>query len=154
MAEDPSTPQEKPKIVIDDDWKSQAEAEKKRLAEEVDRKKAAASAGAIPSAAGGPGSQAAAGERGVPRQLPPASFSTLISFLATQAMLSLGGMRDRRTGAVYVDLDAAKHYVDSIAILEQKTKGNLTDEEKKLLDQVLYEVRMHYVEMAQRATMV
>ena len=45
-------------------------------------------------------------------------------------------------------LEIAKHYVDMLQMLEEKTKGNLADEEKSLLDQVLYEIRMRYVQMA------
>ena len=43
----------------------------------------------------------------------------------------------------------AKHHIDTLAVLEEKTSGNLTDEEKKLLDNALYEVRMRYVQVAQ-----
>ena len=46
------------------------------------------------------------------------------------------------------NLEAAKLYVDMLQVLEDKTRGNLTPEEKKLLDQVLYEMRMRYVQMA------
>ena len=61
-------------------------------------------------------------------------------------------MEDPKTKRRYVDLDLAKHHIDILGLLEEKTKGNLTDEEKKLLDQALYEVRMQYVQIAQRAT--
>ena len=128
--------EEKPKIIVDDDWKAQARAEKEKLAEEAEKKA---------EAEGGPG---AAG--GGPRQLPPASFTTLVNSLAMQAVFALGGMEDRRTGRRYVDLDVAKHHIDTLTVLDEKTKGNLTDDEKKLLDQALYESRMQYVNMAQR----
>ena len=127
--------QDKPKIIIDDDWKTQAQAEKEKLAEEVD-------SGAEEAGAGGP------------RELPPASFTTLVSQFATQAILCLGGMEDPRTKRRYVDLDLAKHHIDMLAVLEEKTKGNLSDEEAKLLDQVLYETRMQYVQIAQHAAPV
>ncbi|MFW6066159.1 MAG: DUF1844 domain-containing protein, partial [Planctomycetota bacterium] len=52
----------------------------------------------------------------------------------------------------YVDLDLAKFHIDTMAVLEEKTKGNLSDEEAKLLDQALYETRMTYVEMAQHVS--
>jgi hypothetical protein len=48
--------------------------------------------------------------------------------------------------AVERDLDAAKHLIDTLAVLERKTRGNLTDEEAKLLTTVLYELRLRYVE--------
>jgi len=135
-------PEEKPKIIVDDDWKAQAQAEKEKLAEEVEKE-----------APGAPGAGAAgAAGRGGPRELPPASLTTLISSLVTQAFLALGGMEDPKTKRRYVDLDLAKHHIDTLVVLEEKTKGNLTDEEKRLLNQGLYECRMQYVNIAQRVT--
>ena len=137
--------QEEPKIIIDDDWKSQAQAEKEKLAQEVEADQAAApAAGAAP--AGAPGEP---GEPAGSRELPPASLSTLVTMLATQALMAMQGMEDPQTGQRMVDLDLAKHHIDTIAILEEKTKGNVTDEEKALLDQVVYQVRMQYVQIAQ-----
>ncbi len=132
--------EKKSKIIIDDDWKSQAQAEKEELAEEIEGHAApggAAPAGE-PAAAQGPG------------EIPPASFTVLVSTLATQAMLALGGMEDPRTKKRIVDLALAKHHIDMLGVLEEKTAGNLSDEEKKLLDNAMYEIRMHYVQMAQR----
>jgi hypothetical protein len=134
-------PQEKPKIIVDDDWKAQAQAEKEKLAKE------AAEATAKGGAAGG-----ATGTARGPRQLPPASFATLVNSLVTQTFLALGGMEDPRTKRRYVDLDLAKHHIDTLAVLEEKTKGNLSEEEAKMLDQGLYECRMQYVNIAQRVT--
>ncbi len=142
--------QDKSKIIIDQDWKSQAQAEKQRLAEEVEKKTQEAR-GAQAAASGAQTGAGQAGQQGREREIPPASFNTLVSFLATQAMMSMGGMQDRRTGRAYVDLDLAKHYIDTLAVIETKTQGNLDDEEKTLLDQVLYELRMQYVDVAQRA---
>jgi len=124
MADD----KDKPKIIVDDDWKNRAQEEKEKLSEEVETE---------------------GGEKG-PRQLPPANFTTLVGAMLTQTFMSLGGYEDPKTKRRYVDLDMAKHYIDTLAMLEEKTKGNLTDEEKKLLDQALYESRMQYVQIAQR----
>ena len=68
------------------------------------------------------------------------------------ADLALGGVEDPQTKRRYVDLDLAKHHIDTLRILEEKTRGNLTDEEKRMLDRALYETRMQYVQMAQRVT--
>jgi len=130
-------PEETPKIIVDDDWKAQAQAEKEKLAQEAEQETDAADQ---------------AGAAG-PRQLPPASFTTLISSLVTQTFLALGGMEDPKTKRRYVDLDLAKHHIDTLAMLEEKTKGNLSEEERQLLDQGLYECRMQYVNIAQRVTM-
>jgi hypothetical protein len=127
---------EKPKIIVDDDWKAQAQAEKEKLAQQVDSGKPAAGAGQEQPA------QA--------RELPPASFATLVSSLVAQVFYSLGGVEDPQTRRRYVDLDLAKHHIDTLAMLEEKTRGNLTGEEKALLDRSLYETRMRYVQIAQR----
>ena len=131
--------QEKPKIIVDDDWKAQARAEKERLAKEVEQAKPA------DGAAGGAG-----GRAGRREGLPPASLAALVNQLAIQVAASLGGLEDPKTKRRYVDLDLAKYHVDTLGVLEKKTKGNLTDEEKRVLDRVLYESRMMYVQMAQR----
>ena len=127
---------EKPKIVSDDDWKRQAQAEKEKLAHEAE----------TTSAEGG-----AAGEA---REIPPASFATLVGSLVSQVFMALGGYEDPRTKRRYVDLELAKHYVDTLAVLEEKTRNNLSEEEKKLLDRSLYEARMQYVQIAQQAVKI
>jgi hypothetical protein len=144
--------QDKPKIIIDDDWKSQAQQEKQRLSEEVEKKSQAAETGAAAAeattgAAAGP----AGADRQARRQLPPANFQTLVSTIATQAMMALGGMRDPKTNQPVLDLDLAKFHIDCLSVLEEKTAGNLEDEDKDMLNQVLYEIRMHYVQIAQQA---
>ena len=140
----PEEPQEAPKIIADDDWKAQAQAEKERLAREVEAKQTTEAAD---QGAAGPGEDAGAGG---PRRLPPASFATLVSSLATQTFLALGAVEDPQTKRRYVDLDLAKHHIDTLAMLEEKVKGNLDDEETHLLDQSIYECRMQYVNIAQR----
>ncbi len=143
---------EQPKIIIDSDWKAQAKAEKERLSKEVDTKAKAAPAPGPGGAAAGAalaGGEGGAGEEEL-RELPPASFATLVHSLATQTLYALGGMEDPETGRRYVDLDLAKHHIDTLAVLEEKTKGNLADSEQRLLNQALYETRMHYVNIAQR----
>jgi hypothetical protein len=141
-----------PHIHIDSDWKRQAQAEKERLSREVEQKgapapAAAAGAGAAASAAG-----AAAPSPAGPRQrgqgLPPASFATIVQTLATQAAIFMSGERDPETGASIRNLDLAKHNIDMLRVLEEKTRGNLSEEEKRLLETVLYELLMAYVEAA------
>jgi len=136
-----------PRIIVDDDWKTQAQAEKERLAKEVEGPEADAAAAGAEDAEGAPG-QGADGPRG----LPPASLSTLVTSLATQVFMSLGGVEDPKTKRRLVDLALAKHHIDTLAMLEDKTRGNLTDDEKKLLDRALYETRMQYVQIAQRVS--
>lgn len=136
---DQDQPQDKPKIIIDDDWKTQAAAEKQRLAEEVDKAHPAKPAVAAEGA----------GVSG-PEGLPPASMTTLINQIAMQAMMALGGYEDPRTHRRLVDLDLAKFHIDTLKVLEAKTGGKLTEEESALLDKAMYECRMQYVQFAQR----
>jgi Domain of unknown function (DUF1844) len=145
--------EEKPSLHIDTDWKRQAQEEKKRLAEEEARK-AKESAAAAPVVAAPPGTgpaspRAAAGRgRG---ELPPANFPTLVQSILTQVLFYLGDLTQRGSEP-NVNLDMAKHQIDILGILEEKTRGNLTDEEKQLLDTALYEGRMRYVSVASQFT--
>ena len=133
------TPEDQePKIVVDEGWKSEAEAERKRLAEQE----------TAASAEGADQAGRSAGGRG---ELPQASFATLVSGLVTQILFAVGAVADPNTGRRFRDLALAKHHIDTLAVLEEKTKGNLTGEEKQILDGSLYEVRMAYVRAAQGA---
>jgi hypothetical protein len=77
--------------------------------------------------------------------MPPASFAGLLSMLATQAMASLGQFPDPVDGKAHVDKPIAKHLIDMIAVLEEKTKGNLTDDEARMLDDLLHQLRIMFV---------
>ena len=148
---------------VDTDWKKQAQEEKRKLAEQEEKRKTAATApaGVVPSGAGaasaaaGPGAGAAAGRqaggRGAAgqRELPPASFATLVQSLLTQVLYYLGDLSTRGAEPM-INLDMAKHNIDTLSVIEEKTKGNLSDEEKRLLDAALYEARMRYVALASR----
>ena len=125
-------PTGKGKIHVDSDWKKEAEAEKQRLAREAET--------AEPPDAGEPGADG--------QGLPPASFASLVQMLATQAAIFLSDERDPETGRSMRHLDLAKHNIDLLGVLEAKTKGNLADDEKRLLDHLLYELRMVYVRAA------
>jgi hypothetical protein len=129
---------------VDNDWKKQAQEEKRRLAEEQAKKAAAPAPSPTPAPSSQPGSAPAAkGPRG--RELPPASFSTLIQSLLTNVLYQLGAMSQEEGP---VNLDAAKHQIDTLGVLEDKTRGNLTEPEQKLLDTALYETRTRYINVA------
>ena len=81
-------------------------------------------------------------------QLPPPSFSFLVATHAAQISTLLGQTPNPVTGKTEVRLDMAKHFIDTLAILQEKTKGNLTAEEAALLDAVLHQARVGYVEAA------
>ncbi len=84
-------------------------------------------------------------------QLPPASFSTLVSLLASQAMAALGQLPDPATNQPTVRLGMAKHFIDSLEVLEQKTKGNLAEVEAGMLENMLYELRLLYVAVQKKS---
>jgi hypothetical protein len=153
-------PEEKPTLHVDTDWKKQAQEEKRRLAEQ-EKQRAAESSGATATAPGAPQAPGAesrgareaasgpAGARGAraPRELPPASFATLVQSMVTQVLFHLGDL-STRGGEPMVNLDMAKHHIDTLGVLEEKTRGNLTDDERRMLDAALYETRMRYVSVA------
>ncbi|HOJ14106.1 MAG TPA: DUF1844 domain-containing protein [Deltaproteobacteria bacterium] len=77
---------------------------------------------------------------------PSVDFTTLVMSLASAAMMSMGRVADPATGAVRKDLAVAQQNIDIIALLKEKTRGNLTAEEERIVDQVLYELRLTFVE--------
>ncbi len=143
---------EKPSLQIDTDWKRQAQAEKQKL---VEQERAAASqaapaeASASQASADGGGAASLEGGSDVAgsRRLPPASFASLVQSIVTQALYHMGELSGRGTQTP-VDLDIARHHLDTLGILEEKTRGNLSDAEKKMLDAALYETRMRFVNVA------
>ncbi len=73
-------------------------------------------------------------------------FSLFISGLGMQALMGLGEITDPLTKKKEVNLDQAKQTIDILSMLKGKTEGNLTDEESKILDNLLYELRMKYID--------
>jgi hypothetical protein len=126
--------QEEPKIVVDDDWKSKVQAEKEAAQQPPERAPEPAPEAPHKPARGRPASE-----------IPPASFSVLISTLAAQAMTAMGKVPDPLSGHPVVRPDLAQHCIDTLDMLEEKTKGNLTTQESAILTGILYELRMMYV---------
>ena len=73
-------------------------------------------------------------------------FYQLILSMQASAMQHLGKVASQLTGKIERNLDAAKYSIDLLEMLQRKTDGNLTDDEKKMLDHVLYELRLNYVD--------
>lgn len=139
---------EAPKIIVDDDWKSQAQAEKQKLAEQSRAKQqASASGGASQAGVAGVAEGTGGGTSGGGRQMPAASFEVLISTMATQALFALGAIPDPQTGQRMAHLDLARHHLDMLGIIEEKTKENLSKEESDMLANTLYELRNRYVQL-------
>ena len=80
--------------------------------------------------------------------LPEVNFNSLIFSLSSSALFHLGEIADPQTGKKDKDLSLAKHSIDTIALLKEKTKGNLTDEEEKFLESILTDMRWRYVNAA------
>ncbi|HLY36999.1 MAG TPA: DUF1844 domain-containing protein [Candidatus Binatia bacterium] len=87
-----------------------------------------------------------------PRVDEPVTFSTFVLGLSTQALLHLGEIPDPVSNTPQRDLAAAKHVIDILALLRDKTRSNLEPDEEALLDSMLYDLRMRYVELARRVT--
>jgi len=138
VSDNPSDPSaEKPKIIIDEDWKGRVQAEKEAL----DRKKAAHEPPPAPSPPPG----------GQPRgEVPPATLPLLMTTLATQALVVLGQVAQPGTGTVNARLDEAKHFIDMLEMIEQKTTGNRTPDETRLLDNLLHELRLTFVSVGEK----
>ncbi len=77
--------------------------------------------------------------------MPEVTFSTFVMSLNTSVLYHLGELPDPESGETFVNLDLARHAIDTLVVLEQKTKGNLTDEEGELMRNILYDVKMRFV---------
>jgi len=86
-----------------------------------------------------------------PRQeipLPEINFINFIFSLSTSALIQLGEIQDPLSQQQVKDLPLAKQTIDLIGVLREKTKGNLTPDEEKLIETVLYDLRIKYVKAA------
>jgi hypothetical protein len=138
-----------PSLHIDTDWKKQAQEEKKKLVEaeakRAEEQKAPRAAAVAPQ---GPMEMGMESNKGRGKgEVPGASLGTLVQSMMTQVLYYLGDLAPRGTEP-QVNLDLAKHHIDTLTMLEEKTKGNLSGEEQKVLDGALYETRMRFVSVA------
>lgn len=84
-------------------------------------------------------------EKHVRKSLPDIDFSTFVLSLSSSILIHLGEMPDPETGAKSVSLPMARQTVDLLGLLQDKTRGNLTDDEDRLLTELLYDLRLKYV---------
>ena len=126
-------PDEK-KIIIDEDWKSRVEAEKEAAAKAQEPADEPASA---PGAADFPDVE-----------MPPASLELLLTTLGTEALVAMGQLPHPVTGQLHAQRNQAKYLIDTIEVLRDKTKGNLTPAEQQLVDSLLHQLRMLFVQTA------
>lgn len=114
-------PDEEPRIIVDSDWKREAQAEKERLTQET--------AATAPTT-----------------ELGQANFLDIVNMIAMQAIVSLGGVKMPDGHEVPQDLAVAKYHIDLLDVLMQKTAGQLDDTERKVLEAALHELRMGFVQ--------
>ncbi len=124
-----------PKIFVDEDWKSKVDREREE-ARKAAPQAADATSGATP-------------EEMAEAELTP--FDYLVSTLAAQAVMALGLAAEQGQKQVYVDLGAARHLIDTLMVLREKTKGNLTADEEANLTEAIAELQRVF---AVRATQV
>jgi hypothetical protein len=86
----------------------------------------------------------------VEEALPSIDFSTFVLSLSHSALMHLGEAPNPENGKVEKSLPLARQTIDLIAMLEEKTKGNLSGDEERLLGQILYDLRMRYVELSKQ----
>ena len=79
--------------------------------------------------------------------MPEASFATVVQSILTQALFYLGELSPYG-GEPTLNLDMARHQVDTLGVLEEKTANNLNEDEKRLIDAALYDVRTRFVSVA------
>jgi hypothetical protein len=82
--------------------------------------------------------------------LPEINFSTFIISLSTQALMHLGEIANPLIGKVEVDRPVAKQMIDIIGMLREKTRGNLNSGEDRLIEDILFDLRMKYVEAVKK----
>ena len=113
------------KIHIDSDWKEEAERDKERLAAEE---------------------EAAQGEQRGP--LPQPTLGDLLNMIAVPAVMAVGGYRTPEGKVMPPDLNLAKYHIDMLEVIKEKTEGNLSSEETKMLAGVLHQLRMQFTAVA------
>ncbi len=123
MSEEEKKGKSDSKIIVDEDWKTSVQEEKEKDTVKQPAQK-------------------------TKQQIPEASFNLFISSLATQILINLGEMASPFNKKKNLDLDQAKFTLDTLQIIKDKTEGNLTNDETKYLDTLLYDLRMRYVEKA------
>lgn len=112
---------------VDEEWKRRADEEKAQAAKKAEAEKAKQ------------------------RVYPNASFSNIVAWIAAQALICLGEVEDPAKKTKEPDLAQARYLVDTLMVLKQKTKGNLTPEEERQLEAILYDLQMAFVRAAETA---
>ncbi|MBT4531129.1 MAG: DUF1844 domain-containing protein, partial [Phycisphaerae bacterium] len=126
MTEESNT-EKTPNIQVDSDWKAEAQAEKERLSEAEQKVE----------------------DNAEQRKMPEPNFRGLLGILASQALMGLGMHQDPSGKGVMVDLEGSKFAISLLEMLEDKTKGNLSEEESAEIKQLTAELQSRFVQIAQ-----
>jgi hypothetical protein len=114
------------KVIIDSDWKAQAQAEKEKAQAEIEA------------------------EKQTTPELPKGDFPSLVSMLATQAYYAMGLIGNPNDPKKpELNLEMARYIIDVLSTLEEKTKGNLTEEETTFFQSTLNQLRMIFVKISE-----
>lgn len=138
--------EDKPKIIVDEDWKSQVEREREQQRTAQGGQPGASESDEETTTEDGLTVRKSTG------RIPPASFEMLVSAIATQTLASLGQLPDPVENKPIVHLDLAQHHIDMLAMLAEKTKGNLTPSESNALEEMLHQLRMLFVTVKQHVS--
>lgn len=144
------------KIIIDEDWKTQVQAEKEAAkhapVEPASQTGESASQTGEPASAGGPTASGTSSAPPHDPSMPPASFELLVTTLATEALVALGQVPHPATNKAELHRNHAQYIIDTLDVLRQKTKGNLSPQEQQLIDDVLHQMRLLFVAVANQSS--
>ena len=124
---------QQPKIIVDEDWKTKVQAEKESAAQSPPPEAAQTRQESAPAV-----------------ELPPADLTFIATTMYMQALMSLGLIPNPVTGKATVQIQHAKHAVDTLEVLQQKTEGNRSPEEREAIEHMLHELRMAYITVRDR----
>ena len=125
---------EEKKIIIDEDWKSQVQAEKEQAAKG--------------KAEGKPDVAADDSQDANDPPMPAATLELLLTMLATEALVAMGQVPHPVSGKMQAQRNQAKYLIDMLEVLLEKTKGNLSADEQQLLESMLHQLRMLFIQTA------
>ncbi len=147
---------DEPKLIIDEDYKSQVEREKQEARSKQEQSGSVSQpaeqlAGAAEDSTTAQTADSAASTQADIQDLPPpppATIQMLVTSLATQAVAALGQLPGPEGQSLPPNPEYARHFIDLIGMLGDKTKGNLTGEEHQYLQDTLHQLRMFFVEFS------
>ncbi len=82
--------------------------------------------------------------------MPEVTFSAFVMSLNTSVLFHMGEIADPATGEKIVELDLARHGIDTLTLIQNKTKGNLSNDEEEMLKNIIYDLKMRFVNVAKK----